>query len=54
MVGKVYAYQVNHKRYSMSNKMAEKPLWAGNSLLKQLLKHFKSETKSFMKIIASL
>ena len=54
MVGKVYAYQVNHKRYSMSNKIAEKPLWTGNSLLKRLLKHFKSETKSLMKIIASL
>ena len=54
MVGKVYAYQVNHKRYSMRNKMAGKSLWTGNSLSKQLLKHFKSETKSLMKIIASL
>lgn len=54
MVGKVYAYQFNHTRYSMSDKMAEKPLWTGNSLSKQLLKRIKSETKSLMKIIASL
>lgn len=54
MVSKVYAYQVNHTRYSMTDKMAEKPLWTGNSLSKQLLKRIKSETKSLMKIIASL